>query len=159
MDREALLSQIGDRAEIFFGDIADTVNKFLPTVDALCPIGFCSIDTDFYTSSKSSLRCLAGNPECYAPAVSLYFDDVSIFTCNKWCGELASIEEFNAENALRKIDIDRSLPGSRPVQTVYWYQRMYVGHILDHPLRQKQQTRKAVRMGSIEQIAVVSGLD
>src|ERR1039457_4350602 len=53
MDKDALLSQIGDSAEIFFGDIGDTVNKFLQTVDASCPIGFCSIDTDFYTSSKS----------------------------------------------------------------------------------------------------------
>jgi hypothetical protein len=158
MNKEALLSQIGNSAEIFFGDIADTVDKFLETVDASCPIGFCSIDVDFYASSKSALRCLTGKPECYAPAVSLYFDDVAIFTCNKWCGELASIEEFNSDNALRKIDVDRSLSGSRPVQTVYWYQRMYVGHVLDHPLRQTQQTRKAVGMGSIEQLSMLSGL-
>lgn len=159
MDKAGLLLQIDGKAEIFFGDIGETVDKFLPTVDSSCPIGFCSIDVDFYSSSKSVLRCLTGKPELYAPAVSLYFDDVAIFTCNKWCGELASIEEFNTENALRKIDIDRSLPGSRPVQTVYWYQRMYVGHILDHPLRQAQQTRKAVGMGTIEQLSMVSGLD
>jgi hypothetical protein len=159
MDKEALLAKIENKAEIFFGDIGETVNTFLKTVDSSCPIGFCSIDTDFYTSSKSALRCLTGSPECYSPAVSLYFDDVAIFTCNRWCGELASIEDFNANNAMRKIDIDRSLPGARPVQTVYWYQRMYVGHIFDHPVRQKQQSRKAASMRSVEQLSMLSGLD
>jgi hypothetical protein len=159
MDKEALLSQIAGDAELLLGDIRETVDKFLETIDGSCPIGFCSIDTDLYSSSKSALRCLTGKPELYTPAVSLYFDDIAIFTSNKWCGELASIEEFNADNALRKIDTDRSLPGSRPVQTVYWYQRMYVAHVLDHPLRQTPQTRKAVGMGAIEQISMVSGLD
>jgi hypothetical protein len=159
MDKDALLSRIGNKAEIFFGDIADTVEKFLLTVDASCPIGFCSIDTDFYSSSKSALLSLRGKPESYTPAVSLYFDDVSAFTCNKWCGELASIEEFNVENTLRKIDVDRSLPGGRPVPTVYWYQRMYVGHILDHPLRQAQQNRKALSIGAVAKLSVLGGLD
>ena len=159
MDKELLLAKIGNKAEIFFGDIGETSAKFLKTADPSCPIGFCSLDMDFYSSTKKALLCLTGKPECYTPAVSLYFDDIALFSCNKWCGELAAIEEFNAEYALRKIDIDRSLPGTRPVQTVYWYQRMFVGHILDHSLRQTPRSRKAVGMGTIEQISVLSGLD
>jgi len=158
MDKDALLSKIGGRAELVFGDIGETTGKFLESVNASCPIGFCSIDIDFYSSAISALRCLKGKAECYTPAVSLYFDDVSNFPSNKWCGELAAIEEFNAEGEWRKIDIDRTLPGTRPVQSAYWYQRMYVGHVLDHPVRQKQQERKPVTMEKIEQMADLSGL-
>jgi hypothetical protein len=50
------------------------------------------------------------------PAVSMYFDDVSVFFANQWCGELAAIEEFNKEHEFRKRGADRSLPGVRPVK-------------------------------------------
>jgi hypothetical protein len=159
MDKEGLLAQVGKDAEIFFGDVSATVAKFLKTVDASSPIGFCAIDTDFYSSAKSVLECLKGGPEQYTLAVSLYFDDVALFSCNKWCGELLAIEEFNAENNLRKIDVDRTLPGARPVQAVYWYQRMYVGQILDHPLRQKPRDRKPAGMGNIAEVSEANGLD
>ena len=52
----------------------------------------------------------------------------------------AAIEEFNDEHDLRKIDIDRSLPGNRPIKNMNWYARMYVCHVLDHELRTKTRT-------------------
>jgi hypothetical protein len=76
------------------------------------------------------------------PAVSMYFDDVSVFFANQWCGELAAIEEFNKEHEFRKIGEDRSLPGVRPIKAESWYQAMYVCHVLDHPARQKPLSRE-----------------
>jgi hypothetical protein len=72
----------------------------------------------------------------------MYFDDVSFFFANEWAGELAAIDEFNRENALRKITRDRSLPGRRPVKAESWYQQMYACHILDHETRTKVRDRQ-----------------
>ncbi len=140
-DRQALLEKVGDRAEIFWGNIADTVDPFTAALDPSCPIGFVSVDVDIYSAAKAALNCLTSAPEKYMPAVSLYFDDVSFFFANQWAGELAAISEFNAGNELRKIDRDRSLPGHRPVKAASWYPTMHVCHVLDHPARQRPATR------------------
>ena len=137
-NRDELVEKIGDSAELMFGDIADTVSWFIATLDSKCPLGFISIDVDLYTSTKSVLRCLEARPELYNPAVSIYCDEVSFYVSNKWCGELAAIREFNAENNLRRIDTDRSLPGSRLFRDSFWYKNMFVCHILDHEARNKQ---------------------
>jgi hypothetical protein len=145
-DRDGLARKIGDRAEILFGDIKDTVYQFVDTLDPDAPLGFVAVDVDIYTATKSALKCLLGNPKLYNPAISMYFDDVGFFSANKWCGELAAIREFNAENDLRKVDGDRSLPGLRPVNNAAWYQRMYVCHILDHEARNKPLHRDRLTM-------------
>ena len=72
----------------------------------------------------SALRCLTGAPENYIPGVSMYFDDVSFFFANRWCGELASIAEFNEETEFRKIDHDHSLANRR--SAIDWAKTMYV---------------------------------
>ena len=137
-DRKMLLSRIGNRAEMIFGDIRDTINHFITTLDETAPLGFIAIDVDIYSATINSLQCLLGRPELYNPAVSIYFDDVTFFFANKWCGELAAIEEFNNENKMRKIDNDRSFPGNRPSKYENWYQQMYSCHILDHEARNVQ---------------------
>ncbi len=134
--------KIGGRAEIIWGNIDQTIDGFTGTLGPQSPLGFIAIDVDIYSASKSALRCLTGDPEKYLPAMSMYFDDVRFFFANKWCGELAAIEEFNAEHAMRKIDRDRSLPGLRPKAAAAWYRAMYVGHVLDHPARQSPANRK-----------------
>ena len=40
--------------------------------------------------------------------------------------QLAAIAEFNEEHELRKIGLDRSLPGRRPLMSTSWYSKMYV---------------------------------
>ncbi|MCG2673217.1 hypothetical protein ACFPFP_40875 [Bradyrhizobium sp. GCM10023182] len=139
--REQLLGKLGDRAEIIWGDIGDTVGPFTQSIDATAPLGFVSIDVDIYSATKSALKCLTGPTESYVPALSMYFDDINFFFANEWAGELAAIAEFNAENALRKIGQDRSLPGHRPIKAESWYSAMYVCHFLDHPARQTTATR------------------
>jgi hypothetical protein len=140
-DKEGLIRRLDGRAEIIWGDIADTIGPFTDAIDQAAPIGFVAIDVDIYSATTQALRCLTQSPEKYTPAVSMYFDDIGMFFANEWCGELAAISEFNAKNQLRKIGIDRSLPGQRPAKTDAWYSQMYVCHVLDHELRQKPQSR------------------
>lgn len=128
---ESLAAAIKGRAELVLGDIGNTIDKFLANLDPAAPLGFISVDVDIYSSAKNALRCLRGEPRLYTPAVGVYLDDVGHYFANRWCGELAAIEEFNAENALRKIDRDRT----RRHRKHGWFEGMHVCHVLDHPAR------------------------
>ncbi|MBK6005167.1 hypothetical protein JJB11_03605 [Ramlibacter ginsenosidimutans] len=150
-DRDALMRKIAGRADIVWGDIADTVGAFTDALTADAPLGFVSVDVDIYTATKSALRCLKGPSQAYLPAVSMYFDDVTFFFANRWAGELAAIEEFNMEHDLRKIDVDRSLPGSRRASSAPWYRHMYACHVLDHDARQRVRQRAELPIGAHHQ--------
>lgn len=143
-NKDDLRKRIGDKAELIFGDIKDTVDGFVSSLTESAPLGFISVDVDIYTGAKSAFRSLLAKPELYTPAVSIYCDDVSFFFANRWCGELLAIDEFNAENAMRKIDHDHSLPGVRPSTSDPWYKSMFVGHILDHELRRAPRKRSGL---------------
>jgi hypothetical protein len=143
-DRDALVRTLGGRAEVIWGDIGDTVGPFIETLDATAPLGFIAVDLDLYTSTRAALQCLTHRPDKYNPAISMCFDDVCSVFANEWSGELAAIAEFNDEHHARKIGIDRSLPGRRPVKAESWYSTMYVCHILDHEARQRPRMREAL---------------
>jgi hypothetical protein len=143
-NKDDLLRKTKGRAELIFGDIKNTVDGFVASLDESAPLGFISIDVDIYSGAKSALRSLLGKPELYCPAVSIYCDDVQFFFANRWCGELRAIEEFNDENSMRKIDRDRSLPGQRPFRNEGWYESMFVCHVLDHEVRKSPKQRRGL---------------
>jgi hypothetical protein len=145
-NKEDLRRRVKGRAELIFGDIKDTVADLVASLDESAPLGFISVDVDIYSGAKSSLKALLGKPELYAPAVSIYCDDVRFFFANRWCGELRAIEEFNDENLLRKIDQDRSLPGHRPALNHGWYESMFVCHVLDHEVRTSPKQRSGLSL-------------
>jgi hypothetical protein len=145
-NKEDLRRRVKGRAELIFGDIKDTVGDLVASLDELAPLGFISVDVDIYSGAKSSLKALLGKPELYAPAVSIYCDDVRFFFANRWCGELRAIEEFNDENLLRKIDQDRSFPGHRPALDHGWYESMFVCHVLDHEVRTSPKQRSGLSL-------------
>jgi hypothetical protein len=147
-NRDALIAKLDGRAEIIWGDIAETVGAFTASLDAEAPLGFVSVDVDIYSATKAALACLTGSAEKYNPAVSMYFDDVSFFFASEWSGELLAIAEFNAEHELRKIGRDRSLPGHRPKRAEPWYSTMYVCHVFDHEARQKSRPRDELPIGA-----------
>lgn len=146
VDRDKLIASLEGRAEIIFGDVADTIGPFTEALDEDQPLGFLSIDVDIYTATVDALRCLQGNVETKLPAVSLYLDDVDAFFANDWCGELAAVHEWNAAHELRKIGPDRSLV-HRPPQRGDWYTRMWVAHMLDHPARTEPRPRDPLTIG------------
>lgn len=147
-NRETLVRKLGSSAEIIWGDINDTIGAFTDQIDTNAPLGFISVDVDIYSGTAAALRCLTSNPEKYNPGISMYFDDVSFFFANEWCGELAAIHEFNDANPMRKISQDRSLPGRREKKSEGWYSAMYVAHILDHDARQKPRKREELTIGA-----------
>ena len=151
-DRDGLLRRTEGKAEIIFGDVAETVRPFAAGLDPSAPLGFIAIDVDIYSAARSALWCLLERPEVYSPAISMYVDDIGFFFANEWCGELAAIREFNAEHELRKIDVDRSLPGRRPMVHERWYRNMYVCHVLDHPARSAPRDRRPLGLRSHDEL-------
>ncbi|HXI07663.1 MAG: hypothetical protein ACRC1G_09525 [Bradyrhizobium sp.] len=140
-DRSALTRKLGDKAEIVWGDIAQTIGPFASQLSADSPIGFVSVDVDIYSATRAALQLLDQAAEFYLPAISLYFDDVSFFFANRWAGELLAIDEFNAAHEARKIDLDHSVGQGRVPQSSGWHRHMYVCHVLDHPARCSPKNR------------------
>lgn len=149
-DPAELQRQLGDRAKLILGDIADTVDSFRDSLTPDSPLGFVSIDVDIYSGTVSALKALTGPSENYLPAVSFYFDDVGSYFSNFAAGELCAIAEHNQQFPLRPIDIDRSLPGMRSDVDSKWYKHMYVGHFHDHPTRMAPTQRPP--LGLIEHL-------
>ena len=132
---EQLRAKLPANAKLILGDIATTVPQFLSTPPVDSPIGFVSVDVDYYWSAVDALQSLIGPPELYLTRVTMYFDDVSSITHNRWCGELAAIDDFNNTNALRKISLCNFLHESRPFKNAKWLGQMYTLHVLNHPSR------------------------
>jgi len=147
-DRESLMRKVLNRAEIVWGDIAETVGPFTDSLEPSAPLGFISVDVDIYSASKSALQCLTGSPDKYLPAISMYFDDVSFFFANDWAGELAAINEFNEHHEMRKIGSDRSMNARRPRKAEGWYSMMYACHVLDHDARQNPIQRQQLTIAA-----------
>ena len=146
VNKEELTKRVEGRAELLLGDISDTVGGFVASLAREAPLGFVSVDVDIYTATCSALRCFEGPAEHYLPAVSIYFDDVSFYFANRWCGELRAIDEFNRDHELRKIDVDRGLTRRSIEVPAPWYSRMYVAHVLDHELRSRPVERESMTL-------------
>ncbi len=150
VNKEELIKRIDGRAELLLGDIKDTISGFAASLSREVPLGFISVDVDIYSATCSALRCLEGPPEHYLPAISMYFDDVTFYFANRWCGELRAIEEFNRDHELRKIDSDRGLLHRTIKTPALWHYHMYVAHTLDHELRSRPADRQS--MGLVDHI-------
>jgi hypothetical protein len=145
-DPDTLRRELDGRAELILGDIADTIGPFTQTLSADCPLGFVSIDVDIYSGTVAALKALHGPFDCYLPAISFYLDDVGSYFSNEACGELCAVAEHNAALPARPIYSDRSLPRLRGDAFSTWYRSMYVGHILDHPDRNRPRERGSLRL-------------
>jgi hypothetical protein len=146
VNKEELAKRIDGRAELLLADIKDTVSGFVSSLSRDAPLGFVSVDVDIYSATCSSLLCLEGSAELYLPAISMYFDDVTFFFANRWCGELRAIEEFNRDHELRKIDHDRGLLHRTFEAPSIWHAHMFVAHILDHEFRSRPASRNSMAL-------------
>jgi hypothetical protein len=134
-DREALQRALPPNARIVYGDLRNTIDEFVESLTPESPLGFATLDVDYYSSSTHALRLFLGDARCYLPTVPVYVDDVHERTHTRFAGELLAIEEFNAEHELRKLDVDRSLAYSRVFKHAEWLQHMFRLHVFDHPER------------------------
>ena len=136
LDQEAIRRDLSN-IDLIIGNIAETVPAYVPRLRVDRPIGFFAMDVDIYSSSKAGLGLFEADPENYLPLVYAYFDDSSSRShFNRFCGELLSIDEFNQEHEMRKIDIDRGAWNAhREIGPQLWYERMYILHFFDNPKR------------------------
>ena len=144
MDRRALDARLPPNARVVYGDVAETVPRFLADLSPTAPIGFVSLDLDYYQSSRAALRLLEDpDPRKYLPVSVMYLDDIAFPGHNEWCGELLAVREFNAENAMRKIGRYAFLRSTRVFKNPAWLDHMFTLQVLDHPERQPEGARTA----------------
>jgi hypothetical protein len=134
-DSTALQERLPANARLVLGPLADTVPAFMAELTEASPLGFVSLDVDYFSSSVDALRIFDGAPEVYLPAIDLYVDDLMFETHNTWSGELGAIRDFNHNHAMRKIEPRRWLRESRVFKNASWLSHMYTVHVLDHAYR------------------------
>lgn len=155
MDAERLRSSLPSNCELILGPITETLPKFLETVDADGPIGFASIDVDYYSSAKAALAVFADeDPSKYLPLVPVYLDDVGDITVNPWVGECLAVNEFNVETSMRKIAPWNMLRARRICKNAKWIEHIYGLHVHDHSLRTPGSRVRAKRTADNEFIGV-----
>ncbi len=143
-DRSALHNALPSNASLVLGPVAETVPRFVESVSAECPIGFASMDMDYYSSAKECLKIFEHpDPARYLHLTIVYFDDIMEETSNSWCGELLAIREFNESNALRKLEFDRPLRSQRIFKHASWLEQIYLLHVLDHPTMQPSSSKRS----------------
>ncbi|ASY65936.1 hypothetical protein SJ05684_b49540 (plasmid) [Sinorhizobium sojae CCBAU 05684] len=134
MDVAALRNKV-PRARLMLGDIEVTVPEFLK-LERVAPIGFVSIDVDYYSSSVAALKLFRGSPEHFLPRVFCYLDDTvgddDQIIHNEYVGELRAIAEFNETSATTKLAPVNGLSAKRTLAAP-WNDLIYVAHIFDHP--------------------------
>jgi hypothetical protein len=135
MDFEKLQNALDPNTKLVIGPIKETMPKFLEQDFKSSPIGFISIDVDYYSSSVESLKVLEKESTAYLPRVTIYLDDLQDDSHNTWCGELAAINEFTQDHEYRKIERHTFLRGYRIFKNARWIDHMFFAHILDHPNR------------------------
>ena len=135
MDRARLERRLPANARLVLGDLADTVDEFTASLSPAAPLGFATLDVDYYSSSLAALRMFTGRPDAYFPYVPVYVDDLGQPTHSRFAGEQLAIEEFNAAHDLRKLELDTALPYSRVFKHAEWLSHMFKLHVFDHPRR------------------------
>ncbi len=157
MDAERLRERLPENCELILGPIKETLPAFLKTVTRQAPIGFASIDVDYYSSAKDALAIFAGSPDKYLPLVPVYLDDVGDITVNPWVGEWLAVEEFNTENEMRKMVPWNMLRARRICKNAKWIEHIYGMHVHDHRIRTPGTQSRARRTADNEFIGVSYG--
>jgi hypothetical protein len=146
MDRALLEKTINEKAHLHIGSIKETLNTFIKTISKDAPIGFVSVDVDYYSSTKDVFELFKGNSNLFLPLTYIYFDDISKDNHNAKCGELLAIDEFNKENNLREISYHRFLENQRLFKNGNWLKQIYYFHVLDHDYRFETKRNEAKRV-------------
>lgn len=133
-------------ARLLIGDVAKTAPQFIRTLTADAPLGFVAVDLDYYSATKAALAILHGSADKYLPLVPIYLDDIGVVGSNPWNGELLAIDEFNAENSLRKIAPFTLLRSRRIFKNAQWIDRMFALHVHDHAYRSPRHRRATQRV-------------
>jgi len=146
MDTLKLRRHLRPDTRLVIGELAQTIGPFLDELSPDEPIGFVSLDVDYYHSAAAALEALTGDPRKYLPIAMMYIDDIELDAHNSFCGELLAIREFNASESLRKIEHHCFLQNQRVFQRANWIKHMFQLHVLDHPVRSRIETAAEPRV-------------
>jgi hypothetical protein len=151
VDGERFQHRLPPNSHLILGELRDTVPDFARSLSPEAPLGFLSVDVDYFSSTTEALKVmLEADPLKYLPASMVYFDDIVDWSTNDWCGELLAIHEFNQHNRMRKLRHDPFLVARRVIKHAVWHEQMFVLHVLDHPERQPHApTRPPQRLGNV----------
>jgi hypothetical protein len=146
MDQTALKSRLQPNTHLVIGNVAETISEVIAQGFEHRPIGFVSIDVDYYFSTVDALRILESDAKNYLPRVQVYLDDLEDMAHNSRCGELAAVHEFSDAHPLRFIERHVFLRGYRIFKNARWIDHMFQCHVLDHETRTLlvQDRKKAV---------------
>ena len=128
MDEKALRQRL-TRAKLVLGDVADTIKTFFDKYNP-APIGFVSVDLDYYSSTAAALTMFNASSNYLLPRIFCFFDDVvgaTIELYNDYTGELAAIREFNLSHPDAKICPIKHL------RMNHWADDMFAVHLFSHP--------------------------
>jgi hypothetical protein len=146
MNFEALQPALPGNASLIIGNVAETVTTFLADLPADSPIGFASVDVDYYSSTVAALGMFSDpEPKKYLPLTVLYFDDIDLDPHNSFCGEQLAISEFNRAQPRRRIESNRFLDCQRVFRRARWIRKMHYLHVTDHPARARAAATGAKR--------------
>lgn len=133
VDSEKLRSILPANAKLILGEIGNSIGEIKKYCNS--PIGFVSVDVDYYSSTIDCLKVFNLGADDYLPYVFTYFDDVYNIDHNDYCGELLAINEFNQKNESRKIVKATLLNSLRIFRRSPWTHQIYLTHIFDHSYR------------------------
>jgi hypothetical protein len=144
MNKALLEEQIKGNATLIFGPINETLKTFIASLSVDAPIGFVSVDVDYYSSTKEVLNLFVADANLFLPLTYVYFDDIFMPHHNEKCGELLAIKEFNEHAPYRHIGLHPFFENQRLFKNANWVKQLYYCHVLDHEYRHKiQRNRKA----------------
>jgi hypothetical protein len=151
VDCERLRTRLPPNTHLILGELKDTVPDFARSLSPDAPLGFVSVDVDYFSSTSEALNLLVDpDPRKYLPTSVIYFDDIDDWSSNDWCGELLAIHEFNQHNPMRKLRHDPFLVARRVIKHAVWHEQVFLLHVLDHPERQPHApTRPPQRLGNV----------
>ena len=143
-DYDALRKRLPATSRIIIGEVAKTVPDFVSSIRPDCPLGYVVMDVDYYSSTVACLKIFSGAPQLYLPEVLMYLDDITYPQHNPWQGEYLAVEEFNAQNQMRKACRYNFLREFRLFKKSLWINQIFLVHILDHA--QKSRPRDGARV-------------
>ena len=142
MNKSLLEQSIKGEATIIYGTIKDTISNFKKTISPDAPIGFISVDVDYYSSTKEVLELFKSNAQHFLPLTYVYFDDILLPHHNDKCGELLAIKEFNDQETYRNISYHPFFVNQRIFKNADWVKQIYYFHVLDHEYRFKLERNR-----------------
>jgi hypothetical protein len=135
MNKALLEEKTKGKATIIFGEIAESLARLKARVSEAAPVGFISIDVDYYSSTKDVFALFELPAHYFLPLTYLYFDDIHMPHHNSKCGELLAIKEYNEKHSLRNIEYHSFFLHQRIFKNAIWTKQLYYYHVLDHKHR------------------------